>query len=164
MAAALLQIFPKLHPIDMPITHPIFLARANRRLKRHVKQRLESPALASPRFTGSAEGQQVVQRLARSVGRLNARGALPIVLGYVLVIAAMLTPSAAANVSVAGTDGLGFAGAVVVVSSRQPAANKRASEVARRRVWARRNDTEMSSVGGCVENNTRGRSAYFISS
>lgn len=58
-----------------PITYPILMARASRRLKNHVMQRLAAPALAAPRFTQSAEGQHILRQLATSVGNLRSSGA-----------------------------------------------------------------------------------------
>lgn len=74
-----------------PITYPILMARASRRLKNHVQQRLAAPALASPRFTQSAEGQQILRQLATSAGNLRSGGTglatlLLFLVGFLLAI------------------------------------------------------------------------------
>lgn len=81
-----------------PITYPILMARASRRLKNHVQQRLAAPVLASPRFTQSAEGQHILRQLATSAGNLRSSGAglatlLLFLVGFLLAIL-FLVPTA----------------------------------------------------------------------
>jgi hypothetical protein len=81
-----------------PLTYPVFLVKATRRLRRHVVQRLRAPALASPRFTEGAQGRQIEQRLADSAGKLTSGGALPAFLSFVLIAAmAIVVFATAAN-------------------------------------------------------------------
>lgn len=79
-----------------PLLFPFWLASAHRRLSRHVRGRLASPALASPRFQ-SPEGQAIAGRLAAVGG--GAAGVLPAIICGVLVVGTLcvlfITPAMA---------------------------------------------------------------------
>jgi hypothetical protein len=70
------------------LTGPAFAARNGRRLRRHVGERLASPAMAGDRFTATREGEEIRRKLEK----LARPGALAYawVVQYLLLIAAGL--------------------------------------------------------------------------
>lgn len=72
-----------------PLLFPAHLVAAGNRLRRHVRARAESPALASPRFIASPEGKAIAGRLARSAGRPASRGVLTALFCYLLIAVAL---------------------------------------------------------------------------
>ena len=80
------------------ILFPLHIRAAALRLRRHVRQRVESPVFATPRFTDAEEGRQIVQRLA-SCGRgwtiawAYAAFALVVLLAGVASIVPLTAPS-----------------------------------------------------------------------
>ena len=80
-----------------PLGFPVCLARAARGLRQHIAERAAAPALSTPRFTESTEGQTIARQLAGGKAKgatglflilLTLYGVLAVVLGVIFIVPA----------------------------------------------------------------------------